>query len=145
MWIFTPNFFKFRAFRTLTPERHVFLEFLVENKAFSFSKRVLHADTARNKWLKKALLALSAIGSQPTSLSDVLNLKNLKTIWGVKLIFASTEGTKNIILFWVILENTLGQSVCRIFYFWLVWLVNLNSGGPLLHCTCFKWFFCHHW
>ena len=26
---------------------------------------------------------------------------------------------------------------CRIFYFWLVWLVNLNTGGPLLHCTCF--------
>ena len=40
-------------------------------------------------------------------------------------------------LFWVIPENTLGQSVCRIFYFWLVWLVNLNTGGPLLHCTCF--------
>ena len=35
-------------------------------------------------------------------------------------------------------ENTLGQSVCRIFYFWLVWLVNLNTGGPLLHCTCFR-------
>ena len=33
------------------------------------------------------------------------------------------------------LENTLGQSVCRIFYFWLVWLVNLNTKGPLLHCT----------
>ena len=25
---------------------------------------------------------------------------------------------------------------CRIFYFWLVWLVNFNTGGPLLHCTC---------
>ena len=34
-------------------------------------------------------------------------------------------------------ENTLGQSVCRICYFWLVWLVNLNIGGPWLHCTCF--------
>ena len=34
-------------------------------------------------------------------------------------------------------ENTLGQSVCRICYFWLVWLVNLNTGGPWLHCTCF--------
>ena len=32
-------------------------------------------------------LALSGIGSQPTRLSDVLNLKNLKTIWGIKLIF----------------------------------------------------------
>ena len=35
------------------------------------------------------------------------------------------------------LENTLGQSVCRIFYFGLV---NLNSGGPLLHCTCLEFY-----
>ena len=34
-------------------------------------------------------------------------------------------------------ENTVGQSVCRMFYFWLVWLVKLNTGGPLLHCTFF--------
>ena len=33
-------------------------------------------------------------------------------------------------------QNTLGQSVCRIFYFWLVWLVKFNTGVPLLHCTC---------
>ena len=33
-------------------------------------------------------------------------------------------------------QNTFGQSVCRIFYFWLVWLVKLNTGSPLLHCTC---------
>ena len=38
------------------------------------------------------------------------------------------------------LQNTLGQSVCRIFYFWLVWLVNLDTGGPLLHCTCLSCF-----
>ena len=36
-------------------------------------------------------------------------------------------------------QKSLGQSVCRIFYFWLVWLVNLNTGGPLLHCTCLHW------
>ena len=35
-----------------TPKWHVFLEFLVEKKAFCFSKRALHAGTARNKWLK---------------------------------------------------------------------------------------------
>ena len=29
-------------------------------------------------------------------------------------------------------QNTLGQSVCRMFY---IWLVKLNTGGPLLHCT----------
>ena len=32
-------------------------------------------------------LALSGLGSQPTRLSDVLNLKNIKAIWGIKLIF----------------------------------------------------------
>ena len=34
-------------------------------------------------------------------------------------------------------QNTLGQSVCRIFDFWLVWLVKLNTTGPLLQCTCY--------
>ena len=82
-------------------------------------------------------LPLSGIGSKPIRLSDVLNLKNLKTIWGIKLIFASIEGTKNVILFWIMLDNTLGQSVYRIFYFWLVWLFNLNIGDPLLRCSYF--------
>ena len=58
LWIFTPHSSKFRAFRTLhPPKRHVFLEFLVENKAYHFSKRALRAGTARNKWLKKALFS----------------------------------------------------------------------------------------
>ena len=78
-------------------------------------------------------LALSGIGSQSTRLSDILNLKNLKLIW----VSSWFEATKNIILFWVMLENTLCRSVCRIFYFWLISLVNLNCGGPLLRFTCF--------
>ena len=49
--------------------------------------------------------------------------------------FASIEATKNIVQFWVMLQITLGQVVCTIFYFWLVWL---TTGGPLLHCTCFS-------
>ena len=48
--------------------------------------------------------------------------------------FASIQATKNM-LFWVMPQNTLGQSVHRIFYFWLVWFVNLITRGPLLHCT----------
>ena len=32
-------------------------------------------------------LALSGIGSQPTRLSDALNLKNLKAIWDINLMF----------------------------------------------------------
>ena len=79
-------------------------------------------------------MTLSGIGSQPTRLSDFLNLKILEVSnW----FFAFTEATKNVMLFWVMPQNNLGQSVCRIFYFWLVWLVNLNTWGPMLHCTCF--------
>ena len=56
-WIFTPHFSKFRAFRTLHPPKwNVVLEFLVENKAFHFSKRALPVATTHNKWLKKAML-----------------------------------------------------------------------------------------
>ena len=33
-------------------------------------------------------------------------------------------------------QNTLDQSVYRIFCFWLVWLVKFNTKGPLLYCTC---------
>ena len=56
LWIFTPHFSQFRAFRTLhPPKRHVFLEILIENKVFHFSKRALRAGTPRNKWFKKIL------------------------------------------------------------------------------------------
>ena len=75
-------------------------------------------------------LALSGIGSQTIRLSDVLNLKNLKIIWERSWFFASIEATK-ICYFGLWLQNTLGQTVCWISYFWLVWLVNLNTGG---HC-----------
>ena len=37
-------------------KRRVFLEFLVENKVFHFSKGAFCAGTARKKWLKEALL-----------------------------------------------------------------------------------------
>ena len=64
LWIFTPHFSKFRAFRTLyPPKRHVFLEFLAEKKASDFSKRALRVDIAQNKWLKKALGVYKLINS----------------------------------------------------------------------------------
>ena len=31
----------------------------------------------------------------------------------------------------------LANQFAGFFHFWLFWLVNLNTGGPLLHCTCF--------
>ena len=67
-------------------------------------------------------------------------LKKLKSYVRYQADFLLFEATKNIMLFWVMPQNNLGQSVCRFFYFWLVWLVwlvNANTGGPLLHCTCF--------
>ena len=36
----------------------MFLEFLVENKVFHFSKKAQRVGTARNKWLKKALSSM---------------------------------------------------------------------------------------
>ena len=62
-------------------------------------------------------------------------LKKLKNCTRYRLDFLPPLKLQKIyILFWVMLENTLGQSVCRSFYFWLIWLVNI--GGPLPHCTC---------
>ena len=55
LWIFT-TLFKFRTFRMLhPPKQHVFLEFLVDKKAFHFSKRTLRAVAICNNWLKQAL------------------------------------------------------------------------------------------
>ena len=48
-----------------------------------------------------------------------LTLKTRKSYEVSSWVFASIEATKNI-LSWVRLQNTLGQSVCRIFCFWLV-------------------------
>ena len=74
-------------------------------------------------------LALSGIGSQSTTLSDILNLKAFKKIWDIKLIFCFHWSYKNM-LFWVMLQNTLGQSVCRMFYFYFYLLILI----PGIHC-----------
>ena len=63
-------------------------------------------------------------------------LKKLKSYVRYQVDFLLPLKLQKVSLFWIMPENTLGQSVCRIFYFWLVWLLNLNTGGPLLHCTC---------
>ena len=50
---FYHSFFRFREFTMLhPPKQHVFLDFLVENKAFYSIERALRAGTACNKWLK---------------------------------------------------------------------------------------------
>ena len=82
-------------------------------------------------------LALSGITSQPIRLSDVLNWRNSKTIWGsYQVDFLLPLKLEEICYFDLWPQNTLGQSVCRIFCFWLVLLVKLNTEEPLLHCTC---------
>ena len=81
---------------------------------------------------------MSGIDSQPTRLSNVLNLKNSKTIWGTKSIFCYYWSYEK---FHAILgygpKKLFAESVCRIFYFSLV---NLSTGRPLLPFTCFRSF-----
>lgn len=71
-------------------------------------------------------MAISDIDSQTIRLSDVLNLKNPKTIWSIKLIFLLPLKLQKICYF--IIPKYSGQSVCIILDFWRVWLVNLNDG-----------------
>ena len=78
-------------------------------------------------------LALSRIiGSQPTRLSDVLNLKNLKTIWRIKLISLLPLKLQKMPyyceLWWKIL---LANQLAGIFIFDLCDLLILILGG---HC-----------
>ena len=62
LWIFTTHSSNLGHLEHCTPpKRHVFLEFLVENKAYHFSKRALRAGTARSKWLKKALISAEKV------------------------------------------------------------------------------------
>ena len=73
-------------------------------------------------------LPLSGVGYQPTRLSDVLNLKNLKTMWGIKLIFCFHWSYKK---YHAILGYTAKYS-------WpIIWLVNHNTWGPFLHLICY--------
>ena len=95
-------------------------------------------------------VGMSDIDSQPITLSDVLNLKKLENYMRYQVDFLLLVKLRKICYFGLWSQKTLGQSVFRIFYFWLVWLVNLNTGGPLLHCTFlfiltkfYKIFECH--
>ena len=54
--IFPPTFCISTAFGMLQfPKQYVVFKVLTENTEMYFSKRVLRVDTARNKWLRKAL------------------------------------------------------------------------------------------
>ena len=53
LWIFQPNFSKFKAFIMLHPPKVFSRE-----KGISFLKKALHEDNAHNNWLKYALTAI---------------------------------------------------------------------------------------
>ena len=59
-------------------------------------------------------------------------------MWVIKSVFLLLLKLQKIACYfgsWI--QNINGQSVCKIFYFWLVWLVKINIRGSLLDCTCF--------
>ena len=79
-WVFTTHFSKFVVFRTLhLPKQYVFLEVLVENKTFYFSKRALLA-VARNKWFKKPLSFAKLVPSIKNAMSDLGPVNQLKLL-----------------------------------------------------------------
>ena len=54
--VFYPLFFQIKEIYNATPPKeHVVLQILQEDKVIDFSKRALHAGTARKKWLKYTL------------------------------------------------------------------------------------------
>ena len=85
-------------------------------------------------------LALSGKSSQPIRCFKIQKLKKDMMYQVNFLLPLKLEEISCYFRLWR--QNTLGQSVCRIFYFWLVWLVKLNIGDPLLHCTCCYCFCC---
>ena len=79
LWIVTPFLPKFRASTTLHPPKgYMFLEFLVESKAFHFSKR------ACKKWLKKALEPLILLVS-------AVFLQKISSFWQKQCVYAKQQ------------------------------------------------------
>ena len=72
-------------------------------------------------WSYQNLLFWAGIVWHRLSANQNVRCFKLKKTWKLyevsRWFFASIEAAKNIILFWVMPESTLGQSVCRIFSF----------------------------
>ena len=91
-------------------------------------------------WSYKNMLFWAGIVRHSLSANQIVRcftLKKLKKDMRCQVDFLLQLKLEEICYFGLWPQNTIGQSVCRIFYFWLVWLVKLNARGPLLHCTCF--------
>ena len=95
-------------------------------------------------WSYKNMLFWAGLFKHSLSANQIVRcfkLKKLKNHMRWQFDFLLPLKLEEICYFGLWPQNTLGQSVCRIFYFWLVWLVKLNTGGPLLHCTCCPYIF----
>ena len=80
-------------------------------------------------------LALSGIGSQSARLSDILNLKSLKTIRYQVYFLLPLKLQEYTILSY---SAKCSWPISLQDFLLLLLLVNLNTGDPLLHCIC--WF-----
>ena len=91
-------------------------------------------------WSDKNMLFWAGIVRHRCSANQTgrcFKLKNLKNCAWHQVDFLLPLKLQKILWYFELwLQNTVGQLVCRIVYFWLVWLVNRNTRGPLLHCTC---------
>ena len=91
-------------------------------------------------WSYKNMLFWAGIVRHSLSANQIVRcfeLKNLRNDMRYQVDFLLLLKLEKMCSFGLRAQNILGQSFSRIFYFWLVWLVKLNSRCPLLHCTCF--------
>ena len=90
-------------------------------------------------WSYKNMIFWAGIVSHSLSTNQIVRyfkLKKLKKDMRYQVDFFLPLNLEEILRYFGLWpQNTLRQSVCRIFYFSLVWRVKFNTGGSLLHCT----------
>ena len=89
-------------------------------------------------WNYKNMLFWAGIVRHSHSVNQIVKcfkLKKLKKDMMYQVDFLLPLKLEEIFYFGLWPQNTFGQSIFWIFYFWLVWLVKLKTGGPLLLCT----------
>ena len=115
------------------------------NKSPIFSERVVwfcwffassYLHLVRYHWGYKNMLFWAGIVRHSFSVNQIVccfKLKKFKKDMRYQLDFFLSLKLEEILCYFGLWpQNTLGQSICRMFY---IWLVKLNTGGPLLHCT----------
>ena len=92
-------------------------------------------------WSYKNMLFWTGIVKHSLSANQIVRcfqLKNFENYRSIKLIFCFHWSCKKYHAILGYDPKIVAQSVCRIFYFWLVWFVNLNIG---VHCYIILVFF----